>query len=163
APPRPRDPRPGFIDPKFRQRRIEVRRLEGRRRLRILLILATFVGVALVGWGVSRSPLLDADHVRITGTVNTTAAPIMTAAGPPPGAARTRIGGRAGDLLAAAQAMLPQVMQRVAGVVAAEGAQVELRLRPEEVVRLGPHDQLAEKMLATQAVLAQVGLARLAV
>ena len=246
APPRQRERKPGFIDPRFRQRRIEVRRLEGRRRLRILLILAGFVGVALVGWGLSRSPLLDVDHVRITGTVNTTAASITTASGvhqgmamfdvheggaasnlralpwilrahverhwpstvtisvveripiagvparagvavvdrtgrvvatgatppadlpmllglPPAGPAATRIGGRAGDLLAVAQAMPPQVTQRVAGVVAAEGGQVELRLKPAGVVRLGPPDQLAEKMLATQTVLAQVDLTRLAV
>jgi hypothetical protein len=55
------------------------------------------------------------------------------------------------------------VSQRVAGVAAAEGGQLELRLNPAGVVRLGPPDQLAEKMLATQTVLAQVDLTGLAV
>jgi cell division protein FtsQ len=246
APPRPRDPKPGLIDPRFRQRRIEVRRLEGRRRLRIMLILVGLAVAALVAWGLSRSPLLDVDHVLVTGTVRTTAASITAASGvhkgmamfdvdegaaardlralpwivrahverhwpatvmisvverapiagvparagvavvdrtgrvlttgptapaglplllglPPAGPPATRIGGRAGDLLAVAQAMPPQVTQRVAGVVAAEGGQVELRLNTAGVVRLGPPDQLAEKMLATQTVLAQADLTRLAV
>ena len=82
---------------------------------------------------------------------------------PPAGPASTRVGGRAADLLAVAQAMPPQVAQRVTGVVAADGGQVELRLKPAGVVRLGPSDQLAEKMLSTQTVLTQVDLARLAV
>jgi hypothetical protein len=82
---------------------------------------------------------------------------------PPAGAASTRIGGGGGDLLKVALAMPPQVAQRVTAVVAADGGQVELRLKPSGVVRLGPPDQLADKMLATQTVLTQVDLARLAV
>jgi Cell division protein FtsQ len=82
---------------------------------------------------------------------------------PPAGAVLTRVGGRASELLAVARAMPPQVAQRVTGVVAADAGQVELRLRPAGIVRLGPPDQLAEKMLATQTVLTQVDLARLAV
>ncbi|MBV8986554.1 MAG: hypothetical protein JO248_19150, partial [Acidimicrobiia bacterium] len=62
-----------------------------------------------------------------------------------------------------ALAMPPQVAQRVTAVAAADGGQVELRLKPSGVVRLGPPDQLAEKMLATQTVLTQVDLTRLAV
>ena len=248
APPRPPEapPKKGAIDPRFRERRIEVRRTEGRRRLRVLLILAGFFFAALLAWGISRSPLLDVDHVRITGTVHTTPADIKAAARihnglamldvdsgaaaarlraipwilrahverhwpatvtiavvervsvaavpaktgigvvdrtgrvvatqsaaptglpvllglPPAGPASTRIGGRAADLLAVAQAMPPQVAQRVAGIAAADGGQVELRLKPSGIVRLGPPDQLAQKMLATQTVLTQVDLTRLAV
>jgi cell division protein FtsQ len=245
APPRPRDPKPGFIEPRFRRRLIEVRRLEGRRRLRVLLILAGFALVGLVAWAAARSPLLDVDHVRIIGATRTTPASITADSGvqtgmamvdvdeggaarrlqavpwilrahvarhwpatvtitvvervpvaavpgpagvavvdrtgrvltsgpvplglplllglPPAGPPGTRVGGRTGDLLAVAQAMPPQVSQRVAGVAAAEGGQLELRLKPAGVVRLGPPDQLAEKMLATQTVLAQVDLTRLAV
>jgi cell division protein FtsQ len=248
APPRPPEAeaktRP--IDPRFRQRLIEVRRVEGRRRLRVLLILAAFFLVALLAWGLSRSPFLDVDHVRVTGTVRTAPADIVTASGihtgmamldvdaggaaarlrstpwilrahverhwpatvtidvvervpvaavadkagvavvdrsgrvlaigpvapaglpvlsglPPAGPVLSRIGGRASELLAVAQAMPPQVAQRVAGVVAADAGQVELSLKPAGIVRLGPPDQLAEKMLATQTVLAQVDLTRLAV
>jgi len=248
APPRPPEaaPKPDAIDPRFRQRRIEVRRIEGRRRLRVLLILGGFFFVALLAWGMSRSPLLDVDHVRITGTVHTTPADIGAASGihngmamldvdsagaaarvravpwilrahverhwpatvtisvvervpvaavpakagaavvdrtgrviaiqpappaglpvllglPPAGPPSTGIGGRAADLLAVAQAMPPQVAQRVAGIAVADGGQVELRLRPSGIVRLGPPDQLAQKMLATETVLTQVDLTRLAV
>src|SRR2546423_15685209 len=81
APPRPPGPTPVLIDPRFRQRRIEVRRLEGRRRLRVLLILAGFFFLALVAWGLTRSPFLDVDHVRVTGTSRTTPAEITTASG----------------------------------------------------------------------------------
>ena len=249
APPRPPSlpaQRAGAIDPRIRQRRIEVRRVEGRRRLRVLLILGGFFVAALLVWGISRSPLLDVDHVRISGTVHTTPADISAASGvhngmamfdvdtggaaarvraipwvlrvrverhwpatvtiavverapvaavpgptgvavvdrtgrvlainpappvgvpvllglPPAGPPSTRVGGRAADLLAVAQAMPPQVSQRVVGVAAAESGQVELRLKPSGIVRLGPPDQLAEKMLAAETVLTQVDLTRLAV
>jgi cell division protein FtsQ len=249
APPRPPGlpaQRTAAIDPRFRQRRIEVRRLEGRRRLRVLLILAGFFGVALLAWAASRSPFLDVDHVRVTGTVRTTPANIAATSGvhtgmamfdidsggaaarlrampwvraakverhwpatvtiavveripvaavpakagvavvdrtgrvlatqpvapaglpvllglPPAGPASTRVDGRAADLLAVAQAMPAQVAQRVSGIAAADGGQVELRLKPTGIVRLGPPDQLTEKMLSTQTVLTQVDLAGLAV
>ena len=249
APPRPPElpaQRKGAIDPRFRQRLIEVRRLEGRRRLRVLIILAAFLGVLLLGWGVTRSPFLDVDHVRVSGTVHTTPADITNASGihtgmamfdvdsgdatarlravpwilrahverqwpatvnitvverapvaavpaktgiavvdrtgrvivvapaappglvtllglPPAGPPSSTVGGRAPDLLAVVQAMPPQVAQRVAAVVAADSGQVELRLKSSGVVRLGPPDQLADKMLATQTVLTQVDLSRLAV
>jgi len=248
APPRPPETTPTLsgIDPRIRQRRIEVRRVEGRRRLRVLLILGGVFLVALMAWGATRSPLLDVDRVRITGTVHTTPADIGAASGihngmamidvdsggaaarlraipwilrahverhwpatvtitvvervpvaavpakagvavvdatgrvlatqpapppgvpvllglPPAGPASTRIGGRAADLLAVVQAMPPQVAQRVAAIAAADGGQVELRLKPSGIVRLGSPDQLAQKMLATQTVLTQVDLTRLAV
>ena len=245
APPRPPGPKPG-IDPRFRQRLIDVRRREGRRRLRVLMILGAFLGVALLAWGVTRSPFLDVDHVQVAGTVHTTPADITGASGihtgmamfdvdggdaaarleavpwilrahvkrqwpatvsiavvertpvaavpaktgvavvdrtgrvlavapvapaglptllgvPPAGPPSSLVGGRAADLLAVVQAMPPQVAQRVTAVVAADSGQVELRLKPSGVVRFGPPDQLAEKMLATQTVLTQVDLARLAV
>jgi cell division protein FtsQ len=248
APPRPPEttPQGNAIDPRFRQRRIEVRRVEGRRRLRVLLVLGGFFGVALLAFGATRSPLLNVDHVRITGTAHTTSADIGAASGihngmamldvdsgaaaarlravpwilrarverhwpatvtiavvervpvaavpakagvavvdrtgrvlttqsappaglpvllglAPAGPASTRIGGRATDLLAVAQAMPPAVAQRAVAIAAADGGQVELRLKPSGVVRLGPPDQLAQKMLATQTVLTQVDLTRLAV
>jgi cell division protein FtsQ len=234
------------IDPRFRRRLIEVRRLEGRRRLRVFLILGGLALAALVAWGASRSPLLDVDHVRLTGAARTTPAAIAAASGihrgmamfdvdagaaaarlqampwvltarverhwpatvtiavverppvaaaagpagvavldrtgrvltvvpspppdlpllvglPPPGAPGTHVGGRAADLLAVAQVMPAPVVPRIAGVVATDGGQVELRLRPSGVVRLGRPDQLQEKLLATQTVLAQVDVTGLAV
>lgn len=240
-----RPPKPP-IDPRFRQRRIEVRRDEGRRRLRVLLILGGFMLAALVGWGITRTPVLDVDHLRVTGTSHTAPDTITAAGGlhrgmamfdvhagtarhriqavpwierahvrrewpatvvveveerkpvaalpgqggvsvvdraghvlavgptppaglpalvglPPAGVPGTRIGGAARDLLAVAEAMPSAVVARVAGVATAEGGQVELRLRPSGVVRLGRPDQLSEKMLATETVLTQVDLSRLAV
>ena len=79
APPRPPGTKPRVIDARFRQRLIEVRRLEGRRRLRVLIILGVFVGAALLAWGVTRSPFLDVDHVEVSGTVHTTPADMSPA------------------------------------------------------------------------------------
>jgi cell division protein FtsQ len=234
------------IDPRFRQRRIEVRRVEGRRRLRVLLILLGFVLFALAVWASTRSPFLDVDRVRVTGSAHVPEAAVAAASGihrgtamfdvdeatarrrvealpwvlrarvqrrwpatvtievqerapiaalpgpggvalvdrtgrvltvapaPPPGQPLlvglapagppgTRIGGRAGDLLAVARAVPPSVAPRLAGIVAAEGGQVELRLRPSGVVKLGPPTALGEKLLAVETVLTQVDLTRLAV
>ena len=246
APPRPPAPSLGPIDPRFRRRRIEVRRLEGRRRLRVLLLLGGLFLAALLVLALGRSPLLDVDHVRFTGTVRTTEAELSSASGihtgmamldvhsgaaaarmravswilsarverqwpatvtvavvervpvaaapapagvavvdatarvlavqaappvglpvllglPPAGPPSTRLGGRVADLLAVAQAMPPAVAQRVAAVATADSGQVELHLKPLGIVRLGPPDQLAEKMLAIETVLTQVDLTRLAV
>ncbi len=55
------------IDPRLRARRVAVRRAEGRRRLRVLLSIVGIVVVTVAAWGVTRSPLLDLDHVRIAG------------------------------------------------------------------------------------------------
>ncbi|MBV8981153.1 MAG: FtsQ-type POTRA domain-containing protein [Acidimicrobiia bacterium] len=245
APPRPPQEQ-RIIDPRFRQRLVEVRRLEGRRRLRVVVVLAGFLLFALVAWGLTRSPLLNVDHVRVTGTARTTPAEIMAAAGvhdgmamidvdggdaaarlhtvpwilrahverhwpstvtisvvervpvaaapakagfatvdatgrvvattgapppslpmllglPPAGPPATRLGGRAADLLAVTRVMPPEVRARVSGIATADGGQVELKLVPTGIVRLGAPDQLAEKMVATRTVLTQVDLTRLAV
>ena len=61
-------PRPHVgMDPRLRQRWVETRRREGRRRLRIVAgVLA--VGMLVGGsWGVTRSPLLDIDRVVVEG------------------------------------------------------------------------------------------------
>ncbi len=67
------------IDPRLRARRIDVRRAEGRRRLRFLVggfVVATLVAGA---WAASRSALLDLDHVRIEGVDAASAAKINVA------------------------------------------------------------------------------------
>ena len=244
APPatRPRPP----IDPRIRQRRIEVRRGEGRRRLRMLLILTGLVFMALAVWGLLHSPFLDVDRVQVQGAVHmdpaevrsvshlnrgmamvdvdeaaaarriralswvgtvhvqrrwpstvtitlvervpVAAAPARSGVAvvdrqgrvlavgpaapperplllglPPAGLPGSRLHGRAGDLLAVAEALPADVLPRLAGVVAADGGQVELRLRPTGVVKLGSPDQLREKVVAVETVLAQVDLSHLAV
>jgi cell division protein FtsQ len=59
------------MDERIKQRRIEVTRAEGRRRLRFLIGLAGVL--ALIGGLVaaSRSPLLDVDRISISGDVQT--------------------------------------------------------------------------------------------
>ena len=73
--------------PRFRSRRIEVRREEGRRRrfrLALVLSILAFVAVAVA---IVRSPVLDVDAVRISGTVRTTPQEVRAAAGIRPGSA----------------------------------------------------------------------------
>ena len=73
------------IDPRFRQRLIDVRRHEGRRRLRLLVGAAACVAALGAVWGASRSPLLDVDHVRLTGASHTPPLRIIHSAGSLPG------------------------------------------------------------------------------
>lgn len=75
------EPRPEAppIDPRIRERRVAVRREEGRRRLRVVVgtaILAAIVGAAVA---ITRSPLLDLDRVEISGATHTSAADIARA------------------------------------------------------------------------------------
>jgi cell division protein FtsQ len=69
------------IDPRIRQRRIEVKRSEGRRRLRLLASAAGVVLVGAAGWGVLRSPLLAVRRVIVVGAVHTAPADAERAAG----------------------------------------------------------------------------------
>lgn len=67
----PSVPAPGAMDPRFRQRRIEVRRDEGRRRRRILLSCLGVVAAAAAAVGAGRSPLFDVDYVDVRGAEHT--------------------------------------------------------------------------------------------
>lgn len=69
------------IDPRIRDRRIAVRREEGRRRLRILAVSGGAVVLAATGWLVTRSPLLDVDRIEVRGARHTTAAEVVGASG----------------------------------------------------------------------------------
>ena len=69
------------IDPRIRQRRIEVRRDQGRRRLRVLVGLVVLVVLSTAGWAATRSPLLDVDAVEVEGATRTPPAAIREAAG----------------------------------------------------------------------------------
>jgi cell division protein FtsQ len=75
------------IDPRIRDRRIEVIREAGRRRLRITLVVASTVVLFGVAYLAVHSPLLDVDHVRVTGTHRVTAAEVERVARVPNGAA----------------------------------------------------------------------------
>lgn len=59
------------IHPRFRARRIEVRRDAGRRRLRRLGALGVVLVLLGLGYGLTRSPLLDLDHVEVAGVEHT--------------------------------------------------------------------------------------------
>ncbi|HEX4978602.1 MAG TPA: FtsQ-type POTRA domain-containing protein [Acidimicrobiales bacterium] len=73
--------RPIRTHPRIRERRAEVRRDAGRRRLRILLNLAVTAGLVAAGFGVTRSPLLDVDTVDIRGATHTPRVDVLDAAG----------------------------------------------------------------------------------
>jgi cell division protein FtsQ len=75
APPRLR------MDPRIRERRVAVRRDEGRRRLRLLLAAGAVAAVVLLAFGVTRSPLLDVDEVRVQGATRTTPEDVSRAGG----------------------------------------------------------------------------------
>lgn len=74
-------PTEGGPDPRFRERRIAVRKDAGRRRLRRLLLLALAAVLALTSVIVLRSPVLDVDEVAVVGTARLTADDIRAAAG----------------------------------------------------------------------------------
>ena len=59
------------IDPRIKQRRIEVRREEGRRRLRFLVGVVVVLLLAGLGAAATRSPILDVDHIHVTGAPHT--------------------------------------------------------------------------------------------
>ena len=69
------------VDPRFRERRIAVRRQAGRRRLKRLLVLVAVAVVALATVIVLRSPVLDVDGVAVAGVRYTDPAAIQEAAG----------------------------------------------------------------------------------
>jgi cell division protein FtsQ len=69
------------MDPRIRDRRIEVRRQAGRKRLRVLLLaMGTFVALGLA-YLLVQSPMLDVDHVRVTGAHNVAHDDVLAAAG----------------------------------------------------------------------------------
>jgi cell division protein FtsQ len=69
------------IDPRIRERRIEVIREAGRRRLRITLIVASAIVVIGLAYLATQSPLLDVDHIRVMGARRETASEVEAAAG----------------------------------------------------------------------------------
>jgi cell division protein FtsQ len=68
------------IDPRIRERRIEVIREAGRRRLRITLIVASAIIVIGLAFLAIHSPLFDVDHVRVTGNQRESATDVQNAA-----------------------------------------------------------------------------------
>lgn len=71
----------GSIDPRLRERRASVRRQEGRRRLRVLLIVVLVGVVGVVAYGVARSPLLAVEEIAVVGVEQADADAIRVASG----------------------------------------------------------------------------------
>lgn len=237
------------MDPRLHRRRVEVRREEGRHRLRVLVVVSAVVVAGCAGWAVTRSPLFDIDRVVVLGASHVSADQIRAASGlrrgqpltdvdgaaaakavgalpwvrratvgrhwpsqvairvtertavaataagrggmalldssglvldvadtappglivlaglPPAGEPGSRLGRDGVATLSVATALPPALMARTAGVEPTVGAagEVELRLVPEGMVRLGPPDDLARKFDAVAAVLGQVDVHNLAV
>jgi cell division protein FtsQ len=85
-------PHPGLpVDPRIRARRIEVRRAEGRRRLRVLVVLVGLLTVVTALVIVVYSPMLDVERVDVTGAAPDQVAAIRTAAGISRGDALLRV------------------------------------------------------------------------
>jgi cell division protein FtsQ len=87
SPPRPPQPPQHFmgevppVDPRFRRRWAEARRLEGRRRLRALLGLLAVVAAVAGCIGLLHSPLLRVRDVVVYGSSHTPRAKVLLAAG----------------------------------------------------------------------------------
>lgn len=69
------------IDPRIRQRLIEVRREEGRRRLKFLCTLMAAALLTAAGFGITHSWLLAVHHVEVSGTAHASRQEVIAAAG----------------------------------------------------------------------------------
>jgi len=69
------------MDPRIRRRRVEVRRHEGRRRLRLLVSGMVITLVTAAVWVGIRSPLLDVDRITVVGAERTPPDWVTEAAG----------------------------------------------------------------------------------
>jgi cell division protein FtsQ len=72
---------PVGINPRIRERRIEVQREAGRRRLRVLLVVTSVLSAAGLVFLTVTSPLLDVDTIRVAGARHVTAAQVKAASG----------------------------------------------------------------------------------
>jgi len=70
-----------MIDPRIRERRIEVLRAAGRRRLRVTIVIASAIVIGGLGYLAVRSPLLAVDHIRVIGSQREPTSKIISAAG----------------------------------------------------------------------------------
>ena len=69
------------MDPRIRRRRIEVRREEGRRRLRFLVASSLAAATVAAAAGATRSPLLDVDRLEVRGARRTPRAQVLAVTG----------------------------------------------------------------------------------
>jgi cell division protein FtsQ len=69
------------MDPRIKERRIAVKRDEGRRRLRFLIVSAIVVGLVGAAAGATRSPLLDVDLIEVRGAEHVAVGTVLRTAG----------------------------------------------------------------------------------
>jgi cell division protein FtsQ len=69
------------VDPRVRDRWVAARRAEGRRRLRILVVVGAVLLLAALAWVAVASPVLDVDRIEVTGTTRLTSDEVRTASG----------------------------------------------------------------------------------
>jgi cell division protein FtsQ len=79
------------IDPRIRERRLEVQREAGRRRLRFTLPVVFAAVAAAVVYLTIQSPLLDVDHVRVRGAEHVAPEEVVAATGVDRGEALLRV------------------------------------------------------------------------
>ncbi|HXQ58937.1 MAG TPA: FtsQ-type POTRA domain-containing protein [Acidimicrobiales bacterium] len=72
---------PLTVDPRILQRRVDVTRQRGRRRLRVMTAAAVVVAGAAGAWAVVHSPLFAARHVTVVGAIRTGVTPVVAASG----------------------------------------------------------------------------------
>ena len=76
-----------IVPARLRRRRVEVRRDQGRRRLRRLVTFGVLALIVAGGWALLRSPLLAVDEVTVSGSAHVERAEVVTAGGLGPGTA----------------------------------------------------------------------------
>lgn len=79
------------MDPRLAARRVEVARDLGRRRRRRLVALAVLTALVVAAVGITRSPALDVDHVRVRGAARSGAPLVAEQAGISEGRAMTSV------------------------------------------------------------------------
>jgi cell division protein FtsQ len=69
------------IDPRIRERLIQVQRAAGRRRLRILLMVSSVLSAVGLAYLIVMSPILDVDHIAVEGVHHLNGTQVTAAAG----------------------------------------------------------------------------------
>jgi cell division protein FtsQ len=72
---------PVKINPRIRERRIEVQREAGRRRLRVLLVVSSMLSATGLVFLAVTSPMLAVGHIRVAGAQHVTTAQVADASG----------------------------------------------------------------------------------
>jgi cell division protein FtsQ len=90
-PPGTQPPREVAVDPRIWARRIAVQRELGRRRLRVLVVAASALATLGGAYLLVGSPLLDVDHVRVSGVELSDPDAVLDAAGVARGTALARL------------------------------------------------------------------------